>query len=83
MPGLAVACGAKGIPKGATYLYSLSWLISIMVSGLTYWLCWRAWPFPVDQRQEAMYIEGCIPQDGSSIEEKVAGQGPKALDDAC
>ncbi|KAJ4387922.1 hypothetical protein N0V93_008525 [Gnomoniopsis smithogilvyi] len=26
LPGLAAACGASGVPKGATYLYSLSWL---------------------------------------------------------
>ncbi|OKL59023.1 hypothetical protein UA08_05545 [Talaromyces atroroseus] len=27
MPGLAAVCGQTGIPKGASYLYSLSWLI--------------------------------------------------------
>ena len=62
MPGLAVACGAKGIPIGATYLYSLSWLVSILVSGSTYWLCWKVWPFPIDQSHEAC-IEGQTPQD--------------------
>lgn len=62
MPGLAAACGAKGIPKGAIYLYSLSWLVSILVSGSTYWLCWKLWPFPIDQKHES-YIEGQEPQD--------------------
>ncbi|KAI7774504.1 NCS1 nucleoside transporter [Diaporthe eres] len=62
MPGLAVACGAKGVPKGAVYLYSLSWLVSILVSGSTYWLCWKVWPFPVEQKNEA-YIEGQEPQE--------------------
>lgn len=82
MPGLAVACGAKGIPKGATYVYSLSWLVSILVSGLTYWLCWRLWPFPVAREQEVMYIEGCN-QDGGSID-KGMEKGPKSVDDvAC
>lgn len=68
MPGLAAACGAKGIPKGAIYLYSLSWLVSILVSGLTYWTCWKVWPFPIDQKQE-VFIEGHEPQD------HVPGQG--------
>lgn len=62
MPGLAAACGAKGIPKGAIYLYSLSWLVSILVSGSTYWLCWKLWPFPIDQKHE-QYIEGQEPED--------------------
>lgn len=67
MPGLAAACGAKGVPKGAIYLYSLSWLVSIIVSGITYWLCWKLWPFPVEKAQELLYIEG-REQDGSSVE---------------
>lgn len=62
MPGLAAACGAKGVPKGAIYLYSLSWLVSILVSGSTYWLCWKLWPFPIDQKHEP-YIEGQEPED--------------------
>jgi len=75
MPGLAVACGAKGIPKGATYLYSLSWLVSILVSGSTYWLCWKVWPFPTEQSQEA-FIEGQTPQGHVSIK----GMDNKDLD---
>lgn len=67
MPGLAVACGAKGVPKGAVYLYSLSWLVSILVSGSTYWLFWKVWPFPVDQKHEAC-IEGQEPQDPVAIQ---------------
>lgn len=67
MPGLAVACGAKGIPKGATYLYSLSWLVSILISGSTYWLCWKVWPFPIDQSDEAC-IDGQVPDHHVSVE---------------
>lgn len=62
MPGLAAACGAKGVPKGAIYLYSLSWLVSILMSGSTYWLCWKIWPFPIDQKHEGC-IEGQEPQE--------------------
>lgn len=70
MPGLAAACGAKGIPKGATYLYSLSWLVSILVASFTYWVCWKIWPFAVDERQDIVYLEGRVPHDGSLAEEE-------------
>lgn len=67
MPGLAAACGATGIPTGATYLYSLSWLVSILVASFTYWVAWKIWPFPVDDHHhEAVYIQGVEPRDGSS-----------------
>ncbi|TEA18450.1 Uracil permease [Colletotrichum sidae] len=57
MPGLAAACGAKGVPKGAVYLYSLSWLVSTLIAGFTYWACWRIWPFPIDETQGRLSIE--------------------------
>ncbi|KAK1596669.1 NCS1 nucleoside transporter [Colletotrichum navitas] len=66
MPGLAAACGARGIPKGALYLYSLSWLVSTVVAGFTYWLCWKIVPFPVDDRQEQLYVDG-LPETEESI----------------
>lgn len=83
MPGLAAACGAEGVPKGATYLYSLSWLVSILVASFTYWSCWRIWPFPVDDCCEAVCVQGLEPHgDGSFVqdkEEEYAG-GEKGLD---
>lgn len=82
MPGLASACGAKGVPTGATYLYSLSWLVSILVSGTTYWILWKIFPFPIDQEREAIYIDGEA-QDGTSIEEKGTKEIPKGLDNVC
>ncbi|KAK8195721.1 NCS1 nucleoside transporter [Phyllosticta capitalensis] len=57
MPGLAAACGASGVPKGATYLYSLSWLVSTLVAGFVYWMSFKLVPFPVDEKQE-LVIEG-------------------------
>lgn len=57
MPGLAAACGASGVPKGATYLYSLSWLVSTLVAGFVYWVSFKLVPFPVDEKQE-LVIEG-------------------------
>ncbi|KAK7444625.1 hypothetical protein CaCOL14_000399 [Colletotrichum acutatum] len=58
MPGLAAACGAKGVPKGAIYLYSLSWLVSTLVASFTYWLSWKVKPFPVDDSREQLYVDG-------------------------
>ncbi|CCF43971.1 uracil permease, partial [Colletotrichum higginsianum] len=62
MPGLAAACGAKGVPKGAVYLYSLSWLVSTLIAGITYWTCWKIWPFPVDETHGDLSIESQSPR---------------------
>lgn len=70
LPGLAAACGASGVPKGATYLYSLSWLVSISVAGLTYWLSWKLCPFPVDGGEDEVYIEGRVAQTSDSVKEQ-------------
>jgi NCS1 family nucleobase:cation symporter-1 len=58
MPGLAAVCGQAGIPKGATYLYSLSWLVSILVSGSVYWVLFQIKPFKVDEEEEKFAIDG-------------------------
>lgn len=40
LPGLAAACGAMGIPTGAIYLYSVSYVTGVVVSGVIYYgLC--------------------------------------------
>ncbi|KAI8225052.1 putative permease [Colletotrichum sp. SAR 10_96] len=75
MPGLAAACGAKGVPKGATYLYSLSWLVSTLIAGFTYWACWKIRPFKVDEKVDELSIEGQSPEEepvepGKSMEAK-------------
>ncbi|KAK5740135.1 hypothetical protein LTR17_004847 [Elasticomyces elasticus] len=50
MPGLAKACNPKlDIPVGATYLYSLSWLISTLIAGLVYWLLHKLSPMPISE----------------------------------
>lgn len=69
LPGLAAACGANGVPKGATYLYSLSWTVSTLVAGLTYWVSWKAWPFSVDETEDTIYIEGFAEPGSKSLEE--------------
>ncbi|OJD40351.1 ncs1 nucleoside transporter [Diplodia corticola] len=57
LPGLAAACGQSRVPVGATYLYSLSWLVSTVVAGFVYWLGWKIKPFPIDETRE-LYIDG-------------------------
>ncbi|KAI3551936.1 NCS1 nucleoside transporter [Colletotrichum filicis] len=70
MPGLAAACGAKGVPKGAIYLYSLSWLVSTLVASFTYWVCWKIKPFPVDDSRELLYVDGYPTVEDSNGSEK-------------
>lgn len=80
MPGLAAACGAKGVPKGAIYLYSLSWVVATLISGSVYWALSKLFPFEVSPSQE-MYMDGIDGIDGkeSSLEEvtQVSGKAEK------
>ena len=78
MPGLAAACGQSGVPKGATYLYSLSWLVSTLVAGFVYWAGWKIKPFPIAEKRE-LYIEGSeaeiyAPEETNSV----TGKAPDA-----
>ncbi|KAL4894935.1 permease for cytosine/purines, uracil, thiamine, allantoin-domain-containing protein [Aspergillus ambiguus] len=67
MPGLAAVCGQGGIQMGASYLYSLSWLVGIVVSSVVYWLLFKISPFPVDE-QEVEVLEGVEqPLDSKSV----------------
>lgn len=70
LPGLAAACGAKGIPNGAKYLYSLSWLVAIVVSGFVYWVLWKLFPFEISPSQE-MYMEGVEGTEEDATSESV------------
>ncbi|KAF8864318.1 hypothetical protein BDZ45DRAFT_797420 [Acephala macrosclerotiorum] len=44
LAGLAKATGQKGVPKGATYVYSLSWLIGTVVAFVVYLVLGKIWP---------------------------------------
>ncbi|GLB11156.1 hypothetical protein AtubIFM57258_007575 [Aspergillus tubingensis] len=55
LPGLANACGQSGVPVGAVYLYSLSWLVSILVSGGVYWGLCKVWPVAVDDDEGGIW----------------------------
>ncbi|KAF9890571.1 hypothetical protein FE257_005702 [Aspergillus nanangensis] len=73
LPGLAAVCGQSGIPKGARYLYSLSWLVGILVSCGVYWVLFKIKPFPVDER-EAEVLEGV---EEACMDEKAASDVAK------
>ncbi|KAF7186401.1 Uracil permease [Pseudocercospora fuligena] len=59
MPGLAKACNSKlHVPKGATYIYSLSWLVSIVISGVVYWGCHKIWPMMISDVEREQVLDG-------------------------
>ncbi|KAG9235013.1 NCS1 nucleoside transporter [Amylocarpus encephaloides] len=44
LAGLARATGQKSVPKGATYVYSLSWCIGTLVAFAAYYAFGKIWP---------------------------------------
>ncbi|KAL5334018.1 permease for cytosine/purines, uracil, thiamine, allantoin-domain-containing protein [Aspergillus crustosus] len=60
MPGLAAVTGQDGVPKGARYLYSMSWLVATLISGGVYYLLFLVRPFEVDEKNSAVLdgVEG-------------------------
>ncbi|TVY39727.1 Uracil permease [Lachnellula subtilissima] len=44
LAGLAKATGNKLVPKGATYVYSLSWLVGTVVAFIVYTAAGKIWP---------------------------------------
>jgi NCS1 family nucleobase:cation symporter-1 len=63
MAGLAKATGNKHAPKGATYLYSLSWLIGTIVALVVYTVLGKIWLME-DKFEEGEVMDGV---DGSSF----------------
>lgn len=73
LPGLAKVCGAKiSISIGAEGLYSLSWLVSLILSGWVYWAC--CWLVPVETCEE---LEGIEVDNGASPAEESGQKAPK------
>ncbi|KAK5113163.1 hypothetical protein LTR85_010981 [Meristemomyces frigidus] len=55
MPGLAKACNsALHVPKGAVYLYSLSWLISTLTAGSVYWTLHNVSPMEISSKEDML-----------------------------
>jgi len=44
LPGLAHVCGNKSIPKGAIYLYSISYITGVVISSIVYYLICTYFP---------------------------------------
>ncbi|KAH6717873.1 NCS1 nucleoside transporter [Leptodontidium sp. MPI-SDFR-AT-0119] len=63
LAGLARATGNLSVPKTATYVYSLSWLIGTIVSFSIYILVGKIWPME-DKFEEGQAMDGT---DGSSL----------------
>ncbi|KAK5136155.1 hypothetical protein LTR08_003992 [Meristemomyces frigidus] len=55
MPGLAQACNSTlKVPHGATYLYSLSWLVSTLIAGIVYWALHKLDPMVISTDEEIL-----------------------------
>ena len=79
MPGLAKACNtALNVPKGAVYLYSLSWVVSILVAGLVYWVLNKISPMPISM-DETEGLESADERSGNEVVGVVDGKS-KAFD---
>jgi len=51
LAGLAKATGNQHVPRGATYFYSLSWLVGTLVAFVVYTIAGKVWP--MEERFEA------------------------------
>ncbi|KAI9738864.1 MAG: hypothetical protein M1834_008371 [Cirrosporium novae-zelandiae] len=58
LPGLANATGQSGVPTGAIYLYSLSWLIGTVIASTVYYVLGRVWPMDVGKGEGGDEIVG-------------------------
>ncbi len=61
--GLARATGNLSVPKGASYVYSLSWLIGTVVSFVIYLAAGKIWPME-EKFEESQAMDGV---DGSIL----------------
>lgn len=76
LAGLARATGNLSVPKGATYVYSLSWLIGTTVAFIVYTILGKMWPMDdkIDEGQAMDAVDGSSFGHGSDQEEvKVMG----------
>ncbi|XMA10637.1 hypothetical protein WAI453_003428 [Rhynchosporium graminicola] len=63
LAGLARATGNLSVPKTATYVYSLSWVVGTFVSFVIYIAAGKIWPIE-GKHEEVEVMEGV---DGSSM----------------
>lgn len=71
LPGLARATGRLGVPMGATYVYSLSWLVGTVIAGLVYMGLGRIWPMEETVGEEEQILNADSIERSSDVEEVV------------
>ncbi|KAL3427578.1 uridine permease [Phlyctema vagabunda] len=77
LAGLARATGNKSIPKGATYVYSLSWLIGTVVAFAVYWALGRLWKMD-DKYEEHGVVNAVESDEAISHSDIEIGMGEKS-----
>lgn len=70
LAGLAKATGNAKVPKGATYVYSLSWLVGTVVAFIVYTAAGKIWPME-DTFEEGQVMDGVERSSLSNSDEEV------------
>ncbi|KAK4540606.1 hypothetical protein LTR36_009036 [Oleoguttula mirabilis] len=77
LPGLAKACNsAPNVPKGAIYLYTLSWHFATLVAGIVYFVLHKTSPMEILMQEDV--LEGIVSQTASTEVDNGA-EGGKAF----
>lgn len=76
LAGLARATGQNAVPIGATYVYSLSWLVGTVVAFVVYLVLGKIWPVE-DRHDELEVVDGVESSIGSMRNEEEKGGGVK------
>lgn len=76
LAGLAKATGNRPVPKGATYVYSLSWLVGTVVALTVYILLGKIWPMEEKfDEEQVVDSTGRASLSQSDEEVKIAADG--------
>jgi len=70
LAGLAKATGGVKVPKGATYVYSLSWLVGTIVAFVVYTAAGKIWPIE-EKFDDAQVMDGVERSSLSNSDEEV------------
>ncbi|TVY60678.1 Uracil permease [Lachnellula suecica] len=70
LAGLAKATGSAKVPKGATYAYSLSWLVGTVVAFVVYTVAGKVWPME-ERIDEGHVMDGVERSSLSNSDEDV------------
>ncbi|TVY20658.1 putative permease [Lachnellula arida] len=70
LAGLAKATGNNNVPKGATYVYSLSWLVGTVVAFIVYTAAGKIWPME-EKFDDGQVVDGVDRSSVSNNDEEV------------